>query len=71
MCLAVPMRVRRIEDGSGIVEYNGVERRVSTLLIDGIKEGDYILVHAGFAISIVEKQWAEEIIHLMETYISG
>ncbi|MBI5287099.1 MAG: HypC/HybG/HupF family hydrogenase formation chaperone [Deltaproteobacteria bacterium] len=66
MCLAIPMRVKRVEGGSCIAEYKGVERRVSALLIDDLKEGDYILIHAGFAIAKVEKEEAEDTIAIIE-----
>lgn len=68
MCLAIPMRVRRIENGYGIAEYKGVEKKVSILLVEDIREGDYILIHAGFAIAKVEKEEAEDTIALIEEY---
>lgn len=69
MCLAIPMKVKRVEGGSGVVEYKGVEKMVSTLLVEDLKEGDYILVHAGFAIGKVAKEEAEETISLIEGYL--
>lgn len=69
MCLAVPMRVKRVENGYGIAEYKGVEKKVSILLVEDIKEGDYILIHAGFAIAKVEKEDAEDTISLIENYL--
>ncbi len=68
MCLAIPMRVKKIENGFGIADYRGVERKVSTLLVEDIKEGDYVLIHAGFAIAKVEKEEAEDTIALIEEY---
>lgn len=64
MCLAVPMRVKKLLDVTGaecgrtadppvaaVVEVNGVERSVRLDIVDIIpKEGDYVIVHAGFAI---------------------
>lgn len=66
MCLAIPMRVKRIEEGSGIVEYRGVERRISMLLVEGVKEGDYVLVHAGFAIGKIDEEGARETLKLID-----
>lgn len=71
MCLAIPMKVKRVEGGAGVVEYKGVEKRVSTLLVEDLKEGDYILVHAGFAIAKVGREEAEEVISLLEDYLNG
>lgn len=66
MCLAIPMRVKRVEGGSGIVEYRGVERQISMLLVEGVKEGDYVLVHAGFAIGRIDEEAARETLDLIE-----
>ncbi len=66
MCLAIPMKVKRIRDGSGIVEYRGVEREVSLLLLEDVREGDYILVHAGFAIGKIDEEAARETLDLIE-----
>ncbi len=71
MCLAIPMKVKRVEAGSGIVEYRGVERRISMLLVDGVEEGDYVLVHAGFAIARIDEEAARETIELVEDLLGG
>ncbi len=66
MCLAIPMRVKEVGDGFSIAEYKGVERRVSTMLIEDVREGDYLLIHAGFAISKVDRSEAEKTLSLLE-----
>ena len=60
MCLAVPAKVIEIRDALGKVELSGVTRDVSLMLLPEAKVGDFVLVHAGFAIQIVDEQSAEE-----------
>lgn len=60
MCLAVPTRVKAIEGDRAIGEVGGVEREISIVMTPGVKVGDYVIVHAGFAIQILDRQAAEE-----------
>lgn len=62
MCLAVPAKIIEITDDLATVEIKNVQRKASLMLLEDAKIGDYILVHAGFA---VEKIALEEV-HLME-----
>jgi hydrogenase expression/formation protein HypC len=67
MCLAMPMMVVEIhEGGEGVAELGGVRRKVSFQLLDGVELGDYVLVHAGFAIARVDEQDARETIDAMD-----
>ena len=54
MCLAVPAKIVNIEDQLALVEVNGVRRAASLMLLPEAKPGDYVLVHAGFAMQIVD-----------------
>ena len=58
MCLAVPAKV--LDIAGSVVSVNGVEREASLMLLPEAKLGDYVLVHAGFAMQIVEEKDAEE-----------
>lgn len=60
MCLAVPAKVVEIKDAIGRVELSGVTRDVSLMLLPEAKVGDFVLVHAGFAMQIVDEKSAEE-----------
>ncbi|TYZ24087.1 HypC/HybG/HupF family hydrogenase formation chaperone [Selenomonas ruminis] len=60
MCLAVPAKVLEIENAIGKVEISGVSREVSMMLLPEAKPGDFVLVHAGFAMQIVDEKDAEE-----------
>ncbi|HHW57442.1 MAG TPA: HypC/HybG/HupF family hydrogenase formation chaperone [Clostridia bacterium] len=59
MCIAVPSKVLKIEGKVAETELGGVIRRVSIEMVPGVKVGDYVMVHAGAAISIVNKEEAE------------
>lgn len=65
MCLAVPMLIRKIEGSDAEVEIGGVARAVSVALTPEAKEGDYVLVHAGFAIGLVDEEEALETLRLL------
>jgi hydrogenase expression/formation protein HypC len=66
MCLAVPMKVLSIENETAIAEVDGVKREASLMMLsDEVKVGDYVLIHAGFAISKLDEEEAKETISLM------
>ncbi len=66
MCLAVPVRLKEKKtDDLGTFEYGGVEKDVSLQLLADVEVGDYILVHAGFAIEKIDEAVAEETLELM------
>ena len=57
MCLAVPVRIVEIKaDDVGLFEIDGALNEVNLLLIEDVREGDYVLVHAGFAIEKLDEQ---------------
>ena len=66
MCLAVPMLVREIEGPEATVEQEGTALRVRTDLLEELSVGDYVLVHAGFAIQRVDEEEARETLALLE-----
>ncbi|WP_313994260.1 HypC/HybG/HupF family hydrogenase formation chaperone [uncultured Selenomonas sp.] len=61
MCLAVPAKVVEIKDQLASVEVQGVRRAASMMLLPEARVGDYVLVHAGFAMQIVDMEEAERI----------
>lgn len=68
MCLAVPGKVvKRDDDLKATVDMMGIERPVSLRLVPTARVGDYILVHAGFGIQIVDEQEAQETLELIST----
>jgi hydrogenase expression/formation protein HypC len=54
MCLAVPAKVKNIEKDKAVVDFGGVSREISLGIVNGVRNGDYVLVHAGFAIGKVD-----------------
>ena len=69
MCLAIPAKVTQIgADSLADVEILGVKRQVSLDLTPQAGVGDYVLVHAGFAIEVVDEQFALETIELIREF---
>ena len=67
MCLAIPMQVSEIkENGMAHVSAMGAERDIAIDLTPQVQVGDYVLVHAGFAIEIVDEQYAAETLDLIK-----
>lgn len=65
MCLAIPMKIKKTEMGFAIVEAAGILRRVNIQMLPKAKVGDYVLVHAGFAIEKLNTQKAEETLKII------
>ena len=59
MCLAVPAKVIEKKDMVATVEVEGIRRDISLMLLPEANEGDYILMHAGFAIQVIDEEEAK------------
>ena len=69
MCLAVPAEVVELmEDDLATVEIGGVRKQVSLMLVEGAEVGDFVLVHAGFAIDKVDPEEARRTLEILEEY---
>jgi hydrogenase expression/formation protein HypC len=66
MCLAIPSRIIRIENQVATIDVDGVQRNASLLLLDGAQVGDYVIVHAGFAIHKIDETEAMESLKLLK-----
>jgi hydrogenase expression/formation protein HypC len=65
MCLAVPMQIIRIDDEKkAIVKQDDLEAEVDLSLIENPKQGDYVIIHAGYAIDILNLEEAEQRLEL-------
>jgi len=64
MCLAVPARIETIDGFRAEVELGGVRRTISVVLTPEAQPGDYVYVHTGYAISIVDEAEAVESLRL-------
>lgn len=69
MCLAVPAEILSIEDHTATVDYGGVTRTANISLVDA-KVGDYVIVHAGYAIQVLDKEEAEKTIELFREMLN-
>ena len=65
MCYAIPAKILEINSDSAQVDYGGVKKKINICLLEGIKVGDYVLIHAGFAIEKLEKKSAEETLEII------
>ncbi len=65
MCLAIPALIKSIEDKEAEVEIGGITRRISLWLTPEAKVGDYVLLHTGYAINILNQEQAEETLRLL------
>jgi hydrogenase expression/formation protein HypC len=70
MCLAIPSKIVKIEDNIGIIDVEGVKKEVSLLLIEDPRIGDYVIVHAGFAIQKIDQTEANESLKILREMAS-
>ena len=66
MCLAIPSKIIEIDDNIGTIDVDGVRRKASLLLLEEAKVGDYVIVHAGFAIHKIDEEAALESLRLLK-----
>jgi len=60
MCLAIPSQIVAIDDQMGVIDVAGVRREASLLLLEDPQVGDWVIVHAGFAIQKMDEATAQE-----------
>ncbi len=65
MCLAIPAKIIEIDNEMGVVDMEGTRKTVSLLLQEDAKVGDYVIVHAGFAIHKIDEQVARESLSIL------
>ncbi|MBP2669644.1 MAG: hydrogenase expression/formation protein HupF/C [Deltaproteobacteria bacterium] len=65
MCLGVPARVMERSGDAAIVELGGVRREISLMLLDDVSVGEWVIVHAGFAIERLSEEEAEQTLSLL------
>ncbi len=66
MCLAVPALVLSLDGIEAEVDLSGVRRRISVVLTPDVQVGDYVIIHTGFAINVLEQEEAEETLKLWQ-----
>jgi len=65
MCLAIPGRIEEIKGNKAIIDYGGIKREADISLVEANK-GDYVIVHAGFAIQVLNEEDAKETLKIFE-----
>jgi hydrogenase expression/formation protein HypC len=68
MCLAIPMVLVERNEFEGVAEIDGVQRRISVIYVPEAEVGDFVLVHAGFAIGQVDAEEAAKTLELLREY---
>ncbi|HVD77233.1 MAG TPA: HypC/HybG/HupF family hydrogenase formation chaperone [Vicinamibacteria bacterium] len=70
MCLAIPGRILETYDRKGVrmarVQFGGISREACIEYVPAAKEGDYVLVHVGFALSVIDEEEAQRTYQLLE-----
>jgi hydrogenase expression/formation protein HypC len=67
MCVGITSKIVKIDDSMALIDVEGAQREVSLLLLDEkVQIGDYVIVHAGFAIRKIQEEDAHENIRLMK-----
>lgn len=66
MCVAVPGQIQSIKGSNAEVDFRGVRRGVSLDLVPDAKKGDYVLVHAGFAIQVLDPEEARKTLEIFQ-----
>ncbi len=67
MCLAIPAKITRVdESGQGTASYLGSEVKVNLSLVPQARRGDWVIIHAGFAISVMNAKEARETLRLFK-----
>ena len=68
MCLAIPMKLESRDDFEGVVTLDGIRRTVSVMLLPEAEPGQWVLVHAGYAIAVVDEEQARETLELLDEH---
>jgi len=69
--LAYPGKVVKLEGDTGIVDFGGVRKEVDFSLLDDVSVGDYVIVHAGFAIQVLDEEEALEMLEIWRKILSS
>ena len=68
MCLGIPMQIMEINGLIAVAEVNGVQRDIGLELVENPQVGEFVIVHAGFAIEKLNQEEAEETLRLLEEF---
>jgi len=71
MCLGIPMQIKSIIDDTAICEMEGIRREASLMLVEDARVGDFVLIHAGFAMEKLDPGEAETTLALFRQLIAA
>ncbi len=72
MCLAVPSEIVRITDLMATIDVNGARRDISLMLLpEEVQVGDFVIVHAGFAIQKIDREAGHEALRLIKELVES
>jgi hydrogenase expression/formation protein HypC len=71
MCLAIPAKILSISGDSAVIELGGTQREASLMLLEGAAVGDWVIVHAGFAIEKLSEEDAEQTFALLRDIMAA
>ncbi len=64
MCLAIPAKIENVKGRDALADFGGIKKTISVAMLPGCTVGDYVIVHAGYAISKMDEKEALEDIEL-------
>ena len=65
MCLGVPVRIKKIMGEKALAESDGIQKEINLAFVPKAREGDYVLLHAGFAIQVINENEAMETLKIL------
>ena len=65
MCLAIPSKIIRVDKDIATIDVSGVRREASIVLVEDVQVGDYVIVHAGYAIQKIDEDAAMETLKIL------
>ncbi len=65
MCLGIPVRILEVRDAAATVEVGGARREISVMLLDDPRAGEWVILHAGFAIHKIDEEEAQKTLELL------
>lgn len=71
MCIGIPAKVIEIDGARAVVDYQGVKRETSLLMVPEAKVGDFVILHAGFAIKRLSAEEARETLRLINQMLAA
>jgi hydrogenase expression/formation protein HypC len=71
MCLAIPVKITKVEGSTAEGEIGSVKRQIDISLVGDVKPGDYVILHAGFAIEKIDEEEAKKTLDLMQEFIES